>query len=126
MSSINRISQVPGNINSEQNRISETSSPQQSFKDALRAKIFETGNLTLTKHAANRVEERNIDVSDENIERLNEGVKLAEEKGMQAPLILIDRTAFIVNLNNRAIVTTVNGDELTNNAFTNIDGTVIV
>ncbi len=96
------------------------------FSELLRQKVLENSNLTLSKHAANRVEERNIDMSDENIERLSEGVKIAEEKGLHAPLILIDRTAFIVNLKNRAVVTTVNGDDMKNNAFTNIDGTVIV
>ncbi len=97
-----------------------------SFGELLKEKVLKNSNLTLTKHAVNRVEERNIDMSDENIERLSEGVKIAEEKGLHAPLILIDRTAFIVNLNNRAVVTTVNGDDMKNNAFTNIDGTVIV
>lgn len=33
----------------------------------------------------NRVMERNIDLSDENIERLNEGVKLAGEKDLTIP-----------------------------------------
>ncbi len=97
-----------------------------SFGDTLKDKIMQSSNLVLTKHAQTRVEQRNIDLSDENIDRLSEGVKIAEEKGLHAPLILIDRTAFIVNLNNRALVTTVSGDDMKNNAFTNIDGTVIV
>lgn len=98
----------------------------ETFSDILKARILQSSNLTLTKHAANRVAQRGIDMSDENIDRLSEGVRIAEEKGLTAPLILIDRTAFIVNLKSRAVVTTVNGDELTKNAFTNIDGTVIV
>lgn len=98
----------------------------ETFSDILKARILQSSNLTLTKHAANRVAQRGIDMSDENIDRLSEGVRIAEEKGLTAPLILIDRTAFIVNLKSRAVVTTVNGDELTKNVFTNIDGTVIV
>ncbi len=109
------------NSSSKNNNLSDGS-----FSELLKEKVLKNSNLTLSKHAANRVEERNIDMSDENIERLSEGVKIAEEKGLHAPLILIDRTAFIVNLNNRAVVTTVNGDDMKNNAFTNIDGTVIV
>lgn len=46
----------------------------------------------------NRVMERNIDLSDENIERLNEGVKLAGEKGLDDTLILLDNAAFIVSV----------------------------
>ncbi len=104
----------------------ENTTQETSFGETLKEKVLKNSNLTLTKHAVNRVEERQIDMSDENIDRLSEGVKIAEEKGLHAPLILIDRTAFIVNLKNRAVVTTVNGDDMKNNAFTNIDGTVIV
>ncbi|MGN1086427.1 MAG: TIGR02530 family flagellar biosynthesis protein, partial [Porcipelethomonas sp.] len=74
----------------------------------------------------NRVMERNIDLSDENIERLNEGVKLAGEKGLDDTLILLDNAAFIVSVRNNTVITTVNKDEMTGNVFTNIDGTVVI
>lgn len=74
----------------------------------------------------NRVMERNIDLSDENIERLNEGVKLAGEKGLDDTLILLDNAAFIVSVKNNTVITTVNKEEMTGNVFTNIDGTVVI
>ena len=74
----------------------------------------------------NRVMERNIDLSDENIERLNEGVKLAGEKGLDDTLILLDNAAFIVSVRNNTVITTVNKEEMTGNVFTNIDGTVVI
>ena len=74
----------------------------------------------------NRVMERNIDLSDENIERLNEGVKLAGEKGLDDTLILLDNAAFIVSVRNNTVITTVSRDEMTGNVFTNIDGTVVI
>ena len=74
----------------------------------------------------NRVMERNIDLSTENLERLNEGVKLAEEKGLDDTLILLDEAAFIVSVKNNTVITTVNKDEMTGNVFTNIDGTVVI
>ncbi len=117
---------APGTAQTNSANKVETQVTETSFGDLLKDKVLKNSNLTLTKHAVNRVEERQIDMSDENIDRLSEGVKIAEEKGLHAPLILIDRTAFIINLKNRAVVTTMNGDDLKNNAFTNIDGTVIV
>jgi len=39
---------------------------------------------------------------------------------------LVDRTAFVVNVLNNKVITTVNEDALTGNVFTNIDGAVIV
>ena len=74
----------------------------------------------------NRVMERNIDLSDENIERLNEGVKLAGEKGLDDTLILLDNAAFIVSVKNNTVITTVNKEEMTGNVFTNIDGTAVI
>ena len=65
-------------------------------------------------------------MSTENLERLNEGVKLAEEKGLDDTLILLDEAAFIVSVKNNTVITTVNKDEMTGNVFTNIDGTVVI
>lgn len=98
----------------------------QSFKDVLGAQLNAKPPVEFTKHAATRVTQRKIDISPENIERLNQGVKLAEKKGLNDTLILVDKTAFLVNVKNNKVITTVNGDELMGNVFTNIDGTVIV
>ena len=53
-------------------------------------------------------------------------MKIAQKKGLNDTLILVDRTAFIVSVKNNKVITTVNGDELKGNVFTNIDGAVIV
>ena len=76
--------------------------------------------------STNRVMERNVDVSSENLERLNEGVRLAEEKGLKEPLILVDSTAYVVNIRNNKVVTVVSDDSLKGAIFTNIDGTVMI
>lgn len=97
-----------------------------SFKAILQDKLDSTQGVNFSRHAMNRVMERNIDLSDENIERLNEGVKLAGEKGLDDTLILLDNAAFIVSVRNNTVITTVNKDEMTGNVFTNIDGTVVI
>ena len=104
----------------------ENQSESTSFQEILKQQLQQNTNLTFSKHAVSRVVERNIDVSQGNMERLNEGVKIAEEKGLNDTLILIDRTAFIVNVRNNTVITTVNEDDLKGNVFTNIDGTVII
>jgi flagellar operon protein len=97
-----------------------------SFKDILQEQIDEKTGVNFSRHAINRVMERNIDLSAENLERLNEGIKLAEEKGLDDTLILLDGAAFIVSVKNNTVITTVNKDEMTGNVFTNIDGTVVI
>lgn len=97
-----------------------------SFQDVLREKLEQTSNVTFTKHAMNRVVERNVDISDSSIERLNQGVKIAQEKGLNEALILVDSTAYIVSAKNERVITTVSNNDLKGNVFTNIDGTVII
>lgn len=97
-----------------------------SFKAILQEKIDTSNGVNFSRHAMNRVMERNIDLSAESIDRLNEAVKLAEEKGLDDTLILLDDAAFIVSVRNNTVITTVNKDEMTGNVFTNIDGTVVI
>ena len=103
-----------------------TSVNGESFADILNRQINSGTSIEFSKHAMNRVMERNIDLSADKLERLNAGVKLAEEKGLNDTLILVDSLAFVVNVKNNKVITTVGQDGLRGNVFTNIDGTVIV
>ena len=97
-----------------------------SFKELLRQNLNAAGGVEFSKHAANRVAERSIPLDTQRLERLNAGVKMAQEKGLDDALILIDRTAFIVSAQHNKVITTLGESDLTGNVFTNIDGTVIV
>ena len=98
-----------------------------SFEQILQGRIrSEAGELKFSKHAINRMSERNISLTDAGMERLNDGVKLAGEKGLNDTLIFIDSAAFIVSVKNNTVITTVGKDELKGNVFTNIDGTVVM
>ena len=96
------------------------------FRQALEAQLQQTSQVAFSKHAVNRVIERKLDLSEDNIARLNEGVRLAGEKKLEDPLILVDKTAFLVNIKHNKVITTVDIEELMGNVFTNIDGTVII
>lgn len=97
-----------------------------SFADVLSNQIKSNSSIEFSKHAFQRIMDRNIDVSSDKLARLDEGVKLAQEKGLNETLILVDRTAFVVNVRSNKVITTVNEEGLKGNVFTNIDGTVIV
>ena len=95
------------------------------FDQVLKSQLQSSG-LNFSKHAVNRVVERNINVSDDNMERLNAGVEIAREKGLDDTLILVDSSAYIVSVKHNTVITTVSNEELVGNCFTNIEGTVIV
>ncbi len=113
-------------LNPSSNQKSETEIKGDSFGSIIEQKIKANSQIEFSKHAIKRVLEREIDLTDNQLERLNYGVKLAAEKGLNEPLILVDRTAFVVNVLNNKVITTVSEDVLTGNVFTNIDGAVIV
>ena len=108
------------------NRPRESAGSDNAFKELLEQKIKEESQVSFSKHAMERVVERGVDVSSEKLERLNEGVRMAEEKGLKEPLILLGSTAFVVNVKNNKVVTVVNEDSLKGTVFTNIDGTVMI
>jgi flagellar operon protein len=95
------------------------------FLALLQQKLEAGSHTAFSKHAVSRVHERQIDVSQQSLERLNQGMQLAQEKGLAEALILIDENAYIVNAAQSKVVT-VNGGALKGSVFTNIDGTVIV
>ena len=97
-----------------------------SFQDIFNKKSFETSELKFSKHAVSRLEDRNITMTTEQIERLNEGAAKAQEKGIKDSLVMIDSLAFIVNVPNKTVVTAMDQTDANDNIFTNIDGAVIV
>lgn len=73
-----------------------------------------------------RMSERNINLTERHLERLDQAVKKAGQKGVKDTLILMDQMAFIVSVINNTVVTAINGDDIEGNVFTNIDGAVVV
>lgn len=94
-----------------------------SFESILKAKTSGNGELKISKHAGERLLQRNIDLTDNQWQRLESGVKRAEQKGIRESLIMVDDVAFIVNVNSNTVITAV--DENDDKVFTNIDGAVI-
>ena len=116
-------------LNKSQN-IQSKNIPEISFEDVLRQKqndtVMETSELKFSKHAANRLNDRNILLTDSQNVRLENGVKQASEKGIKESLVLVDSLAFIVNVPNKTVVTALDQTEANSNIFTNIDGAVII
>ena len=95
-----------------------------SFDEILKSKQNSVdNNIVFSKHANERLESRNIELSDVQMERLNEATKLAASKGIKESLVMLDDYNFIVNTKNNMVVTAIGKQE--KNVFTNIDGAVI-
>ena len=89
--------------------------------------LNQSSGVQFSKHAMDRISERNIDLSEDNrLDRLNRAVTLAGEKGSDDALVMIDSTAFLVSIKNNKVITTLTADDMQGNIFTNIDSTVIM
>ena len=101
-----------------------------SFQDILREKTYQKDisgqELKFSKHASNRLNDRGINLSESQVERLEDGVRKAEQKGIKDSLVIVDELAFIVNVPNNTVVTAMDSTETDDNVFTNINGAVIM
>ena len=84
----------------------------------------ELEKVKLSKHALQRLESRNIHLSDIELSKINDAVLRAEAKGSKDSLVMMDDTAFVVNIPNRTVITAMNVKESRENVFTNIDSVV--
>ena len=121
---IRNISNINNNLDINSIKKQDNNKQGSSFKELFNEKCQET-TLSFSKHAAERIEQRNIDVSDSVSTRLNEAVLQAKDKGLKNVLVMIDSTAFIVNTISNKVITAANNNDLKENIFTNIDGAVI-
>jgi len=122
------IQQVSDQYLSKREVKNQSQSTDISFEQILKQTLGETDSsqVKFSKHAMNRLSERNITLTDNQSQRLENGVKQANEKGIKDSLVLVDSLAFIVNVPNKTVVTAMDQTETESNIFTNIDGAVIM
>lgn len=82
--------------------------------------------VQFSNHAIERMSRRGIQLTPDEIDRLNYAVGKAQEKGARDTLVLMDNKAFIVSIKNKMVVTVMDKTNLKENVFTNIDSTVVV
>lgn len=108
--------------------------PQVPFGDLLRQELqrelqkesAKSDGVQFSKHAAKRVQERGIEMTEGMMKNLNRAVEKAREKGAKDVVVIGEKNAFIVNVPNNVVVTTMSGKEMKENIFTNIDSAVLM
>lgn len=95
-----------------------------SFQEILNEQLNQ--RITFSKHANQRTEDRNIQISDSDLSRLEDACDRAQQKGIKDALIVMNDSAFIVNAQNKTVITVVDKNEMKSNVFTNIDGAVFI
>lgn len=111
------------NQNTNINRLKNQNS---NFEALLKNEIQNNQKIKFSKHAIDRLKERNIKLSDVEINKLNNAVNKAAKKGIKETLIIMDNKAFITSVKNKTVITAATEKQLKENVFTNIDGAIFV
>lgn len=99
---------------------------QVQFAELLQNESNKAQSVQFSKHAAQRVQQRGIEMTDSLLNNLNQAVKKAQAKGAKDVVVIGESGAFIVNIPNNIVVTTMSGAEMKDNIFTNIDSAVLM
>lgn len=113
---------VIGDIN-KNNLPNVKKSNNTSFKDLLDSKI-KNKSFTVSKHAAERL--KDINFSENDMNNIEKGFKLAEDKGSKNSLFLYKDVALVTSVENKTVITAVDKSRAKDNVFTNIDSVVII
>ncbi len=96
------------------------------FGALLQKRVAEENQLHFSAHALKRLESRSVPFSENDLQRLNLGVKQLQTKGAKNSVILMDDRAFVVSVKNKTVVTAINQTQSDERVFTNIDSLAIV
>lgn len=132
---LRNVSVTTGKVSGFPNHASDSNKinlPENSdFAKVLKSQFAEINSdqsgVQFSKHAIERIYERQIDLyADDTLDRLNKAVELAEQKGSNDTLVMIDSNAFLVSVKNNKVITTLSADDMNGSIFTNIDSTVVM
>lgn len=126
MNKINQINQITNAGDLKLKHAAAQAEQGVQFGEVLKQRIGSQQNVQFSKHAAQRVQQRGIEMTDGLMNDLNQAIQKAREKGAKDVVVIGEKGAFIVNVPNNVVVTTMSGTEMKENIFTNIDSAVLI
>jgi flagellar operon protein len=128
MDAIKRLPPLPGTgpVQPVSRPVTAGKTAQTGFGELLDATLSQAESLNFSAHAQSRLLSRSINLTGEQMARLQNGVSQAAQKGARESLVMMDNLAFIVSVTNRTVVTAVDKAASSGNVFTQIDSAVIV
>ncbi|MFC5448344.1 TIGR02530 family flagellar biosynthesis protein [Paenibacillus aestuarii] len=89
-------------------------------------KLLQDQYVRFSHHAEARLQERGIQLQDEQLNKISTAIDKAAAKGAKDALMLVGGNALIVNVPNRTVVTALDGNSMEEHVFTQIDSAVII
>lgn len=117
---LGRVNGVGAQPVTQQASSSVTSAQEISFLETLE----NVQRVRFSNHAQSRLQSREISLNDENVNRLSDAIDKAEKRGGRSSLVVVDDLAFIVNVQNRTVITALDKNQRGEGVFTQIDSVV--
>jgi flagellar operon protein len=95
-----------------------------SFRDALTAAADER-SLHISEHALRRVEQRQIPLAGDQLDRLSSALDTLSQRGGRQSLVMLDQYAYVVNVPSHTVVTAVDPNQSKDKVFSQIDSVII-
>ena len=97
-----------------------------SFKEILDEKIFKDNSISFSDRASKILHEINGHLTTDQMNRLESGLEKLKKKGIVSGILLMDSTAFVLNVKNQTVMTTIGQNRIQENIFSNFDAFVVV
>jgi len=107
----------------QERRVEDTAVAEESGKSSAFKK---DGAVNFSRHAKARLESRNIDLTEADMQRLESAIDQLNERGSKESLVLMEERAYIVGVPKRTVITVMERQEALGTIFTNIDSTFVV
>jgi flagellar operon protein len=104
-------------------QVAESAKP---FDSVLQTVVDRGLDVKFSAHAMDRLQYRHIDLSDSDLNRIQNAVDKAASKGARSAVLVMDKAWLVVSVTNRTVITAIDNASLKENIFTNIDSMVIV
>lgn len=82
--------------------------------------------LRFSAHAIERMMERGITLTPLELEKVQNAVQTASDRGSRSSLVLLDERAFVISIANHTVITAMDGENMKDQMVTNIDSAVII
>lgn len=96
------------------------------FSLHLQQVLHENQKLTISKHAKERLHQRDIQITDNRWQQIEEKINEAKKLGIKDSLVLLENAALIVSAKNNTVITAMDRQEAMSQIFTNINGTIVL
>lgn len=120
---LNRVNAVKQRAEHAVNKVSQAGR-QTSFNEILER--VAKNDIKVTKHAQLRLQSRELQLSESEIEKVAQAMDDAAQKGVKEAVIVIDERLLVASVANRTIITAANKTDIQAKIITKIDGAIFI